>query len=233
MARSITGRSIGRGGILASILVALGIFLAGNQPAAASTEAERLVDESRISIERMLADPEFFKLKEIIGKARGVLIVPEMFKGGFIVGAEGGSGVLMVRGADGSWSAPAFYTLAAGSIGFQIGGQVSEVVFTLMNDAAVNALLNNEFKFGADAGVAVGPIGAGVEASTTSNLERDIYAFSKSVGLFGGGVLEGGKILEQKERNRQYYGAIVKPREVLIERKYFNVHADPLRKILP
>ncbi len=211
MARSFTGRSIGRGRVLAPFLVAFGVLLAGNQSAVASTEAERLVDQSRISIERMLADPEFFNLKDMIGKARGVLIVPELFKGGFIIGAEGGSGVLMVRGADGTWSAPAFYTLAAGSIGFQIGGQVSEVVFTLMNDAAVRALLNNEFKLGADAGVAVGPIGAGIEASTTSNLERDIYAFSKSVGLFGGGVLEGGKILEQKERNRQYYGAFVKP----------------------
>ncbi len=181
MARSFTGRSIGRGGILAPLLAAFAILVPGNHAAAASTEAERLVDESRISIERMLADPEFFKLRDIIGKARGVLIVPALYKGGFIVGVEGGSGIMMVRGADGTWSAPAFYTLAAGSIGFQIGGQVSEVVFTLMNDGAVRALLNDEFKFGADVGIAVGTLGAGLEASTTSNLDQDIYAFSKSV----------------------------------------------------
>ncbi len=233
MSRSFTGRSIGRGRILAPLLAAFAILVPGNHAAAASTEAERLVDESRISIERMLADPEFFKLRDIIGKARGVLIVPALYKGGFIVGVEGGSGIMMVRGADGTWSAPAFYTLAAGSIGFQIGGQVSEVVFTLMNDGAVRALLNDEFKLGADAGIALGPFGAGVEASTTSNLDQHIYAFSKSVGLFGGGVLEGANIIEQKERNRQYYGQAVKPREVLIERKYYNPHAESLRKILP
>ena len=185
--------------------VMLGFALANS--AVATTPAEELVEKSRFSVERMLADPEMQKLKSIVQQARGVVIIPELVKGGFIVGAEGGSGVFMARGADGSWSAPAFYTLAAGSFGLQIGGQVSEVVFVLMTDGAVEALLGNELKLGVDAGVAIGPLGMGLEASTTTNLGADIYAFSKSVGLFGGVAFEGAKLISRNSWNDAYYGA--------------------------
>jgi lipid-binding SYLF domain-containing protein len=199
----------------------------------AASTAEELVEESRFSIERMLADPDLPKLREWVGKARGVLIIPELVKGSFIVGAEGGSGVLMVRGSDGSWSAPAFYTLAAGSFGLQAGGQISEVVFTLMTDGAVEALLDNELKLGADAAIAVGPFGAGLEASTTTNLDADIYAVSKSVGLFGGGSLEGAKLISREAWNAEYYGAAAPARAVVIERSFFNPQAEKLRNAVP
>ncbi|MFQ6017449.1 MAG: lipid-binding SYLF domain-containing protein [Kiloniellaceae bacterium] len=221
----------GRTACLVALILTMSLPAA--RPAAAASRAEELVEESRFSIERLLADPNFFQLKGFVEKARGVLIIPELVKGGFIVGGEAGSGVLMVRGADGTWSAPAFYTLAAGSFGFQAGGQVSEVVFTLMNDGAVRALLSHEVKLGADAGVAVGPFGAGGEASTTTNLDRDIYAFSKSVGLFGGGALEGAKLINRQDWNDEYYGTRAPPQAIVIERKFFNAHAEPLRNALP
>jgi lipid-binding SYLF domain-containing protein len=215
------------------LLILIGLSFLAVRPAVAASAAEELVEESRFSIERILSDPGFAEVKDFVAKARGVLIIPELVKGGFIVGGEGGSGVLMVRGADGSWSPPAFYTLAAGSVGFQIGGQVSEVVFTLMNDGAVEAILTDEIKLGADAGVAVGPFGKGLEASTTTNFNADIYAFSRSVGLFGGGVLEGAKLINRQEWTDAYYGASAPPRAVVIERKFFNPHAEALRKAVP
>jgi lipid-binding SYLF domain-containing protein len=218
---------------LAALLVLFGLSLLAARPAVAASAAEELVEESRFSIERILADPGFAEVKDFVEKARGVLIIPELVKGGFIVGGEGGSGVLMVRGADGSWSSPAFYTLAAGSVGFQIGGQVSEVVFTLMNDGAVEAILSDEIKLGVDAGVAVGPFGKGLEASATTNFNEDIYAFSRSVGLFGGGALEGAKLINRQEWTDEYYGASAPTRAVVIERKFFNPHADKLRNALP
>src|SRR3546814_2006726 len=97
-----------------------------------------------------MADKEFFELPKFIKAAKGILIVPQLVKGGFIIGAEGGSGVFLARGTDGSWSPPAFYTLGAGSIGLQIGGEVKEVVFVMMSDKAVDAMLSSEFKLGAD-----------------------------------------------------------------------------------
>ena len=196
---SVAGR---RRTVFAAVVAAtvmLGFALANS--VAATTPAEELVEKSRFSVERMLADPDMQKLKSIVQQARGVVIIPQLVKGGFIFGAEGGSGVFMARGTDGSWSSPAFYTLAAGSVGLQIGGQVSEVVFVLMTDGAVEALLGNELKLGVDAGVAIGPLGMGLEASTTTNLGADIYAFSKSVGFFGGAAFEGAKLISRTSWN--------------------------------
>ena len=141
--------------------------------------------------------------------------------------------MLLVKGSDGTWSNPAFYTLAAGSIGLQIGGEVSEVVFTLMNQGAVDAMLDSEIKFGADISIAIGPFGAGAEASTTTNLDADVYAFSSSVGLFGGGALEGAKLFTRESYNSSYYGAGATPRAITIERVYSNPHSEKLRAALP
>ena len=197
-----------------------------------TAEINALVEEARLSLERLESMPHSEDFRRHLADARGVLIVPELVKGGFILGAEGGTGVLLVRGADGTWSAPAFYTFGAGSLGFQIGVQVAEVVFTVMTDGALEALLTDEFKLGADASVAMGPLGAGVEASSTTNLGADIYAFSRAVGLFGGGAIEGGKIISRQDWNDTYYGAPAPARAVLIERKFFNPQADKLRQSL-
>lgn len=209
------------------------ISLGSTALAQAESESEALVTESRLSVDRLMADKDFFQLSNFIKNAKGIYIVPQLVKGGFIIGAEGGSGVFLARGTDGSWSAPAFYTLAAGSIGLQIGGEVKEVVFVLMSDKAVDAMLSSEFKLGADASISVGPIGRGVEASRTTDLTSDIYAFSKSVGLFGGGALEGAKIFERESLNTGYYGSGATARSIVIDRKFSNAQADKLRETLP
>ena len=215
---------------LSAILVS-GLTVA--RPAGAASEPEQLVDKSRLTIEALLDDPEMPELQKYIKVAKGVLIFPQLVKGGFIIGGEGGSGVFLVKDKTGTWSPPAFYTLAAGSIGLQIGGQVSQVVLTVMNEGAVDAILKSQFKMGADASIAVGPIGKGVEASTTTNLKLDVYAFSKSQGLFGGGALEGAAILKRKEWNGAYYGGQPTPRDIVIRRKVTNRKADRLRAALP
>ncbi|HEX9789133.1 MAG TPA: lipid-binding SYLF domain-containing protein [Kiloniellales bacterium] len=220
-------------GFLLAVTASIALVAAAPRPAAADVTAEELVEESRFTVERMMNDKEMPEARQVVEKARGVLIIPELVKGGFIIGAEGGSGLLMVRGSDGTWSSPAFYTLIAGSIGLQIGGQVAEVIFALMNDGAVEAFMANEFKLGGDVSIAVGPLGRGVEASTTTNLNKDIYAYSRAVGLFGGGSLEGAKILNRQDLNDAYYGAVAPAREIVLERKFVNRDADALRKSLP
>ncbi len=215
--------------VLAAVMMVPGLA----RPASAASAAEELVEESRFSLERMLVDDELPQLKRYVTQARGLLIIPQLVKGGFIVGAEAGSGVFMVRGGDGTWSAPSFYTLAAGSIGLQIGGQVSEVVFTVMSQGAVEALLRSEIKLGADLSITVGPIGKGLEASTTTNLRADVFAFSKAVGAFGGGALEAAKLFTRKKLNEAYYGSGATPRAIVIERGFFNPQSDKLRKAAP
>ena len=219
-----------RAAVFATLLV---IAVPGAGFAQVETEAEALVTEARLTVDRLMADEDFFELPKFIKSARGIYIVPQLVKGGFIIGAEGGSGVFLARGTDGSWSSPAFYTLGAGSIGLQIGGEVKETVFVLMSDKAVDAMLSSEFKLGADASVTVGPLGRGIEASRSTDFSADIYAFSKSVGLFGGGALEGAKIFARTSLNEAYYAAGATPQAIVIERKYTNIHAEPLRQLLP
>jgi lipid-binding SYLF domain-containing protein len=233
MARTFPFLPAWRLGFLLAITACIALAVAAPHPAKADVTAEELVDESRFTAERMMTDPEMPEPRQVVEKARGVLIIPELVKGGFFVGAEGGSGVLMVRGSDGTWSSPAFYTLIAGSIGLQFGGQVSEAIFALMNDGAVEAFMGSEFKLGGDVSVAVGPLGRGIEASTTTNLDKDVYAYSRAVGLFGGGSLEGAKILNRQDLNDAYYGAAAPSREIVLERKFINRDADALRKALP
>lgn len=200
----------------------------------AARDAAQLVDQAALTAESLLRDPNFSELASFAQRAKAIVIFPQILKAGFILGAEGGRGVLLVRGADGSWSPPAFYTLAAGSIGLQIGGQVSELVMTVMNDGALAAMMTNKVQLGAELSVAVGPVGKGAEAATTTNLNSDIIAFSKTVGLFGGGALEGAGMIPNHEWNRAYYNAAqATPETVVLERRFYNMQADRLRQALP
>lgn len=151
-----------------------------------------------------------------IKRAKALLIIPSYVKAGFFLGGEGGSGVLVVRGQRG-WSDPAFYTVAGGSIGIQIGVEAKEMVFTLMTDKAVNAVMANQVKVGADVSMAVGTVGAGAEASTVGSRNVDIYTFSRGVGLFGGAALDGALIAPRHEWNSQYYGRQIQPRQIVLE----------------
>ncbi len=223
--RQLLARGAGLAGLAAAMTLA--------RPAFALTPEEELVEDCRLTVLSLLSDPDFKWLDDYIKKARGVLIFPELVKGGFIVGGEGGTGVCMGRLADGSWSYPCFFYLGAASIGLQIGGQVSEVVLTVMNDDALRRLLKNDIKLGADASMAVGPIGRTAEAGTAGAFENDIYTFGRAVGLFGGISLEGAILDDQPERNRYYYGRDLTSVQIVHEGVASNAQAEPLRNALP
>lgn len=218
--------------LLAALLLLVGL----HQPAAADDRADAadLVDRARVTLESMLRDPQQQEMRRYLEAGSGVIIFPQLVRGGFIIGAEGGSGVLLARGADNSWGPPAFVRLTAGSIGLQIGGQVSEAVLVIMNDGALDAVLQQQFSFGGDLSVAIGPVGQGVRAGSTANLGGDIIAFSRNQGLFGGGSLEGGAVTARNGLNAAYYDAPdATPMAIAVERRYHNAGADALRQILP
>jgi lipid-binding SYLF domain-containing protein len=202
-------------------------------PGAAADEAEdaqRLVDKVRITVDVFRDDPEMGALRSLARDAKALFIVPQLIKGGFILAGEGGTGILVTR--DGGWSAPAFYTMGAGSIGFQIGGQTSEVVLVLMTDRALDAVLNNKVKLGADVGVAAGPVGGGLETATTTNFRADIYTYAKSKGLFAGVSFEGAVIAERGKMNSAYYGQRVSPEDIVGKRSVDHPGANRLRTSL-
>jgi lipid-binding SYLF domain-containing protein len=192
-------------------------------------DAQDLVDQSKATLERFKTNPSFSDFQGEIRKAHGLVIFPTVVKGGFLFGAEGGSGVLIARGEDGTWSPPAFYTTGGGSFGLQIGIQGGEMVLVLRNPKAVRAVLDHQGKLGAEIGLAVGPLGAGAEAATTTNVGADVVAFSSALGLFGGVALEGAVLARRSDLNHAYYGEAVTPQEIVLLRKVANPKAEALR----
>ncbi|MEE2761213.1 MAG: lipid-binding SYLF domain-containing protein [Pseudomonadota bacterium] len=164
--------------------------------------------------------------------AHGVMIFPALYKAGFILGAEGGNGVMLSRDTAGNWGYPAFYTLASGSFGFQAGGQRARAAFIVRSLGAVKAIIEHQGKLGADAGISIGHLGSGVEGSVTTNLALDVVAFSDVIGLFGGVSLEGAAMIRRNDYNNQYYGRGATPKGILLQHAYQNSHADPLRASL-
>lgn len=197
------------------------------------TDQTMMVGKAVTVVERLRSDPNFRdQMSNLLPKARAVLVVPDLVKGGFILGAQYGTGVLLARDGTGRWSGPAFYSIAAGSIGLQLGLQDAEAVYIIMNEGGLKAVVDNQFKAGAEAGVAVAVVGAGASANTTTNVGADIYAFSRAVGLYGGATLDGAGILPRHSWNAAYYGGNPTPEDILFNRSVDAPQADRLRDIL-
>jgi lipid-binding SYLF domain-containing protein len=195
-------------------LALFGLF--GSVEKARADGQERVLARARIALDSFLDDPNLAEMRVYVQNAYAVLIVPELLKAGFFFGAEHGIGVLLVRNPQtGAWGQPAFYDLYGGSFGLQFGGQSSDVVFTLMNEGAVDKLIAHGIKLGADAGVAAGRLGAGVGAGTTTHLCEDIYVFAKNKGLFGGFLVNGAYVAAKDDWNEAYYGSPVDAREIV------------------
>jgi lipid-binding SYLF domain-containing protein len=174
-------------------------------PAFAASEQQQLLDQSATTIAAMKSDPSFGNAKDLLLRARAVMVVPQLVKAGFFLGGEGGSGVLTARTGSG-WSNPAFYTVAGASFGLQIGVETAEVVFFVMSDRALTAWMKDEVTLGANAGLTLLVVGSNAEASTTSNADVDVIAWARSKGAYAGITLEGSIIKPRDSYNEAYYG---------------------------
>ena len=213
-------------------LLAGGMLPIGSSIAQEAGKPQLLVDEATAVVAELKADEHYGDFAPYMQRAKAVLIVPQLLKAGFVVGGEFGEGVMLTRGA-GGWSAPAFYSMAGGSIGLQIGAESKRVMIAVMTDKGVNALLTDQFKFGADASIAVGEVGAGASASSVGSVDKaDMIAFSRSKGLFGGGALDGTLIQPLPEKNAAYYGAGTTTRAILIDRSVNAAGAAGLKAAL-
>lgn len=212
-------------------LLLLGLALLVPAAARAQTEQQSLVDRATLSVQEMLSDQSNPDARSLLRDAKGVMLCPRVFKAGFILGGQGGGCVLVGRGPQG-WSSPAFYGLASGSIGFQIGVQDSQIIFIIRSDKGLKALMNSQFKFGADAGIAVATIGAGVQGATSTALRADIVAFAKARGLYAGISLDGSIISQRSDWNEAYYGQPFSPQQIVLRGEGHNPGSEPLRQML-
>ncbi|MBL8643574.1 MAG: lipid-binding SYLF domain-containing protein, partial [Rhodospirillaceae bacterium] len=190
-------------------------------PAAADDvmDARHIMDEAAISVERVRQGQKTTAtMDDFLRRSKGVLIIPKYYKASFILGGSYGDGVLLKRQGEAAFGDPAFYRMTAGSIGLQAGMQSSEIVFMILTDKGLNAVLNDEFKIGANVGISVGALGAGAEAATTTNVGNDIVAYSLNAGLFAGGSFEGAVIRPRKDWNAAVYGINNDETRVIVER---------------
>ncbi len=199
--------------------------------APAKADPVGLLGSAQDTVRSMRSDPTFGPSRQILRQARAVLIVPQLIKGGFIFGAEGGDGVMLARTASGRWSSPAFYTLASGSFGLQIGVEAARLVMFVMSERALRAVEQSKFKFGGEAGLTVITLGANAQGATSTNLTGDIIVWSSTKGAYGGLTLEGSVLAPKNEWNASFYGRPVSVPAILND-AVTNPLAKPLRRDL-
>ncbi len=202
---------------ISSMLLAGLLLVTGTAASDDLADAKDLVAKSRVTLKNFLSDPDMQWARDNLGTAKGILLVPKYAKAGFIIGGAGGQGVLLARDRDGQWSGPAFYYMGAASIGLQVGVDVAEVMFLVMSQKGIDALLGGDVKLGADARVAAGPVGTGAQAATA-----DFLGYSRSKGLFAGIAFDGSVVNPRKARNNAFYGQDVTPTDILIRKTVVN-----------
>jgi lipid-binding SYLF domain-containing protein len=192
--------------------------------------ATQVTSSSRLALENLTSDEELGPtVKKLLKNAKGIMIFPDVLKAALFIGGEGGSGVLMVKQANGAWSYPAFYTMGSVSFGFQAGGQSQQTILFIMTQSGLDAILDEQVKVGADISAAAGPRGVGAEAATTVAGGKDVYVYSLNKGLFVGASVEGAIIAKRSDWNQAYYGRATDPRQIVQENAVSNPNADPLR----
>ncbi len=182
----------------------------------AEGEQDKIADATDV-IREIMQSPDHGIPYDLLQKSAAVAIFPGVIKAGFVLGAEYGQGVILHHDAkSGRWSAPAFFAIAAGSIGWQIGAQSTDLILLIRNDRGLKAILRNEFKLGADLSVAAGPIGRKAQAGTDITFETEVWSYSRSRGLFAGISLEGARVYSQEDSNAAYYGRKYSARDILL-----------------
>jgi SH3 domain-containing YSC84-like protein 1 len=179
-----------------------------------STIAGRMTAASQV-IEEIMATPDKSIPAGILAGASCVVVIPSYKKGAFVVGAQYGQGVATCRTSSGKWSAPVCVQLAGGSVGFQIGGQATDLVLIAMNQQGLQAMLKNKVKLGADAAAAAGPVGRNAQAGTDWKLNAEFLSYSRSKGLFAGIDLDGTVLSQNQNDTRMLYGADIPFKTIL------------------
>ena len=184
---------------------------------AANKEQKRL-ENSGVVMQEIINTPENIP-REILEKADCVIVFPSVLKAAFVVGGSYGRGAMVCRmgeGFKGPWGAPAMYALEGGSIGFQIGGQATDLILLIMNERGASSILNSKVKLGADASVAAGPLGRDASADTDAYLRSEVLSYSRSRGLFAGVSLEGSTLRPDDDATADVYGRKLTAREIVL-----------------
>ena len=198
------------------LVVCLGLF--ATAPLFAGNKEQKRLENTGVVMQEIMNTPENIP-QEVMEKAECVIVFPSVLKAAFVVGASYGRGAMVCRtGKDfrGPWGAPAMYALEGGSVGFQIGGQATDLVLLIMNDRGASSILDSKVKLGADASVAAGPVGRDAAANTDAYMRAEVLSYSRSRGLFAGISLEGSTLRPDDDATADVYGRKLTAREIVL-----------------
>ena len=184
----------------------------------AKNKEQRRLENSGIVMQEIMNIPDNIP-HDVMEKAECVIVFPSVLKAAFVVGASYGRGAMVCRTGrefHGPWGAPAMMALEGGSIGFQIGGQATDLVLLVMNDRGAQSILSSKVKLGGDASIAAGPVGRDASANTDAFMRAEILSYSRTRGVFVGVSLEGSTLRPDDDATADVYGQKLTAREIVI-----------------
>jgi lipid-binding SYLF domain-containing protein len=202
---------------LASLAVAATLAMASGVDAADRGDALGIVEDATQSVQAFRGGDHGATVNALLGAAKGVIIYPHILKAAFLVGGEGGTGVMLGRDAAGHWSPPAFVTFAAASYGLQVGAESSQVMLIIMNEKTLERAVGGGLELGSNATIAAGDQGMKGQVLSTDQLQ-DIHYFAMTQGLFAGFDLKGATTLPRDALNEAYYGKPVTAADAVLQR---------------
>lgn len=202
-------------------------------PSTTAAEQQILVDQSTVAVNSIFTDTaQAQHAEKLLTKSRAVMVCPSISNLSIVFGGSKGRCTLLSRDARGSWSDPAFYYISSGTFGLQLGYQNSQLILFITSQRGIQALLDHQFTFDANASASFSSLASSAQISRISGDKSDIYALQKANGVFAGAALGGSKLSADSYANRAYYQQYVGPEDIVVNMRVNNPSADPLRRAL-
>jgi len=183
---------------------------------ASKKDVDERLSESASVLHEIMSTPDKGIPRDLLNNANCVVVIPGMKKGAFIVGAKYGKGFTSCRKErHGTWSAPAAIRIEGGSVGFQIGGQETDVVLLVMNEKGMERLMSTKFTLGGEGSVAAGPVGRETTAQTDAGMKAEILSYSRARGVFAGISLTGATLRPDEDDNQALYGSRLTTKQIV------------------
>ena len=192
--------------------------LMATAPAFAANKEQQRLENAGTVMQEVMGMPEGIP-RDVLDKAECIIVFPSLLKAAFVVGVSYARGAMVCRkGADfrGPWGAPAMYALEGASVGFQIGGQATDLVLLVMNNRGASSILESKVKLGGDASVAAGPVGRDAAANTDAYMRAEVLSYSRSRGLFAGVSLEGSSLRPDDDATAEVYGKKFTAKQIVL-----------------
>jgi len=187
-----------------ALLAALAALASTQAQARRHGDADKLADAAHV-LEVFATDEQHGIPVQILEEARGIVVIPGLFRGGILIGGRRGRGVISIRSPSGAWSNPAFVTLTGGSLGAQFGAERADLVLVFANERSIRNIQAGKFTLGGDASAIGGPMGRRTSGVVTGKAE--VYAYMHSRGLFAGATFEGLRLDIDEKADDQFYGS--------------------------